>query len=148
MTNGLKALLVALFFFNTISSKPAQFSFAWNIRKNFIFNWLLICNIFYYFKFSKCKKLLFLCFFCQQAICRCGNKPFYVQFRRIRSVHFLSKNGMDAACETVNGRGGLQFSPDLVILLRYVLTTSIFLFLVSLLTQRVNKYVSRQEKGT
>ena len=66
------------------------------------------CNLFYFFIFS------FYSFYLPfpikeisikrlQTTCRCGNKRFDVHLRRIRAVHFLSKDGKGASFD---GRDG------------------------------------------
>ena len=77
--------------------------------------------------------------------CRHGNKHFDVHLRRIRTVHFLSKDGEGASYDGRDGWKSCLFPPrvgtsDFDVIMYRVL------FRICTLTWRVNNYVSRQEK--
>ena len=78
-------------------------------------------------------------------ICRRGNKHFDVHLRRIRTVHFLSKDGKGASYVERDGWKGCLF-PARVGISDFDVMMYEVLFPICTLTWRVNDYVSRQEK--
>ena len=79
-----------------------------------------------------------------QTRCRRGNKHFDV-LRRIRTVHFLSKDGKGASYDGRDGWKSCLFPARVGITDFHVLMNKV-LFPMCTLTWRVNNYVSRQEK--
>ena len=80
--------------------------------------------------------------------CRRGNKHIDVHFWRIRSVHFLSKDGRYASNEGVNGWKSVNFPPESAFQTFDVVFLREYFSLFFTLTWRANNYVSRQGEGT
>ena len=78
-------------------------------------------------------------------ICRRGNKHFDVHLRRIRAVHFLSKDGKGASWDGRDGWKSCLF-PARVGIFDFNVIMYRVLFPICTLNWRVNNWVSRQEK--
>ena len=64
------------------------------------------------FKYFPLMEIPLICGLCHYLWCRRGNNHFYVPFRLIRPVHFLSKDGKDAVREGRKGWKSVYFPPE------------------------------------
>ena len=108
----------------------------------FDFNFLYFSILSYFIFLSQLRKLVYQD--CKQHVAE-GKKRFDVHLRRIRTVHFLSKDGKSASYDGRDGWKSCLFPTRVGIFNFDVLTSEVF-FPICTLAWRVNKYVSRQEK--